>query len=50
MAVNCRFSQRAGHDYLAIDRAAVWSVNERYLPELASAVERMTAIAAEPED
>lgn len=44
------FRNVLAHDYLAIDRAVVWSVVERDLPELASAVERMAATTAEPED
>lgn len=44
------FRNVLAHDYLAIDQAVVWSVVERDLPELASAIERMAAVAPDPDD
>ena len=40
------FRNVLAHDYLGLDTAVIWSVVERDLPELASAIERMSAAAA----
>ena len=37
------------HGYLEVDRAVVWSVIEKDLPDLAAAVERMAAVGRMPD-